>query len=174
MASFGIIAVMRWQESHYLFFLLCALRDFIAAYFLITRKEAIAKGNAVQSIIAYISTGLPLLYITGPVGAMEMKFLSDAFTIIGFFIVTMATIELGTSFGVSPARRGDICRTGVYKYFSHPMYLGYTIAHIGWLFISPWNFLIYGVSIGLYVMRGRFENKILQPLKFINNQNSLC
>jgi protein-S-isoprenylcysteine O-methyltransferase Ste14 len=71
---------------------------------------------------------------------------TNLLVIIGFLLATLATIELGDSMGVSPAYRGKVCRTGIYRWVKHPMYLGYAIADFSWVLVSPLNSIIYVVS----------------------------
>ena len=75
--------------------------------------------------------------------------------------MTWSTIDLGLQLGVSPAKRGGKCVKGLYKYISHPMYIGYGIAQFGWLFINQWNIAIFAVSVVLFVLRAKEENKVL-------------
>lgn len=166
MLSFGCIALTRWSQSKELFFLLLAFRDLVASFFLIKREKAQIQGNKLMAIIAYISSGLPLLFMSTPFG-MEIRLnslIADLFTIAGFFIVTWATIDLGTKLGVSPAKRGQKVTKGLYRFVNHPMYLGYAIAQIGWLFLNSNNIFIYILSLALFGLRTRSENKVLNQL----------
>jgi protein-S-isoprenylcysteine O-methyltransferase Ste14 len=166
MLSFGVISFFRWNSSGELFFLLLSLRDVIASYFLAKREESQANGNIIISIIAYLSSGLPLFYLSAPYG-VQTKMISlsaDLFSIVGFLIVTMATIDLGTKLGVSPAKRGNKCVKGLYRFLKHPMYFGYGIAQIGWILLNNANIMIYIVSLALFFIRARAENKILNNI----------
>jgi protein-S-isoprenylcysteine O-methyltransferase Ste14 len=164
MLSFGIFAFLRWKTSGELFFMLLFFRDTIAAFFLSRRERAEANGSKGIAIVAYLSSGLPLIYLSAPFG-LETRLISlsaDLFAIIGFLIVTWATIDLGTKLGVSPAKRGNKCTKGLYGFLGHPMYLGYVIAQLGWVFINQWNLIIFVASIALFVVRARAENLILR------------
>ena len=166
MLTFGVISYFRWSTSGELFFLLLALRDVIASFFLARREKSQANGKIIISIIAYISSGLPLFYLSAPYG-VQTKMLSltaDLFSIVGFLIVTMATIDLGTKLGVSPAKRGNKCVKGLYRFLKHPMYLGYTIAQIGWVLLNNANIMIYVASLALFYLRAKAENKILDEV----------
>ena len=161
MAFFGILALLRFWHGKELFFLLVAMRDFIASWFLMRRRDAISKGPWYFNIIAYISSFVHLFYISSPSAYMgQTKLIFDLCAITGFLIVTLATIELGTKMGISPAKRGKLCKTGVYKHLKHPMYVGYTIAQIGWLLIDIRNSGIYALSLFLFYLRGRAERRL--------------
>ena len=164
MLSFSLIGFLRWQASGELFFILLSFRDLIAAIFLIRREEASKSGSRLLASTAYISSALPLIYLSAPYGleTKMVKLTADLFTIIGFLIVTWATIDLGTKLGVSPAKRGAKCTKGLYRFTSHPMYLGYAIAQLGWIFINQWNISIYLVSLVLFTIRGKAESNILK------------
>lgn len=163
MFSFASIALTRWSQSKELFFLLLAFRDLIASYFLVKRENAQIEGNKVMAIVAYLSSGLPLLYLSAPLG-METRLnslIADLFTIIGFLIVTWATIDLGTKLGISHAKRGEKVTKGLYRFVGHPMYLGYAIAQVGWLLLNTANIYFYLLSMSLFMIRIKFENEVL-------------
>ncbi len=164
MLTFGIISLLRWRSSGETFFLLLFFRDTIAAFFLIRREESERNGSSFIAFIAYLSSGLPLLYFSAPYGIETklVKLSADLFAIVGFLIVTWATIDLGTKLGVSPAKRGDKCTKGLYQFVKHPMYVGYAIAQVGWIFINTNNIFLYITSISLFFIRARAENKILK------------
>ena len=89
---------------------------------------------------------------------------SEIFVAVGFLIVTLATIELGQRLGVSPAKRGEVCSSGVYRYLNHPMYVGYALAELGVVLLNPQNAGFFAISISLYILRARAESCILGRL----------
>lgn len=160
MFGFGLLAIYRWQQTHLVFFLLLVLRDFVAAYFFLKREEAQQKSGRLVSVVAYVSSAIPLMYF-GPNGASkEILLASDILAIVGFLIVALATIELGTSIGISPAKR-TLVKTGIYKWISHPMYVGYVMAELGMSLLNRQNILIFSASIILYFSRGNIEARLL-------------
>jgi protein-S-isoprenylcysteine O-methyltransferase Ste14 len=163
MLGFAIISITRWTQSGELFFLVLSFRDLIASYFLASRENAEIKSNKTMAMIAYLSSGLPLLYFSAPFGLeiRAFRLIADLLTIVGFLIVTWATIDLGTKLGVSPAKRGEKQTRGIYSIFSHPMYLGYGIAQLGWILINRLNVYIYLISVMLFILRAFVENKLL-------------
>ena len=163
MLTFGVISFLRWRTSGELFFLLLFFRDSIAAFFLIRREKAQASGSNLIAAIAYLSSGLPLLYFSAPYGIETklVKLSADLLAIVGFLIVSWATIDLGAKLGVSPAKRGEKVTKGLYHFVNHPMYLGYAIAQFGWILINQWNIGIYILSIFLFFLRAKQENNIL-------------
>ncbi len=164
MLGFAIISITRWTQSGELFFLVLSFRDLIASYFLARRENAEIKSNKTMAMIAYLSSGLPLLYFSAPFGLeiRAYRLVADLLTITGFLIVTWATIDLGTKLGISPAKRGEKQTRGIYAILNHPMYVGYAIAQFGWVFINKWNIVIYGCSLLLFYLRSKQENKLFK------------
>jgi protein-S-isoprenylcysteine O-methyltransferase Ste14 len=140
-----------------------ALRDFIASYFFFSRSEANQQSPWPISVVAYVSAALPLCYSGIPIVIQpQTQMLASLLIIFGFTLVALATIDLSSRMGISPAVRGEICRSGVYRFVSHPMYLGYVVAEIGIVIGNPANFPLFAVSLTLYVLRMRVESHILR------------
>lgn len=163
MVGFGVLAFYRWYQTQLIFFLLLVLRDFAAGYFFLKRRPAQVNGSSFLKSLAYISSAIPLLYFSPTISSKALFLISDLSAIIGFLIVIFATIELGTSIGISPASRG-LVRTGIYRFIKHPMYLGYVISEIGLIALNPLNIALFLISFSLYLFRAKSENKILQTL----------
>ena len=163
MIGFGVLALYRWHQTQLIFFLLLVLRDFAAGFFFFKRRPTQTKSSILPSALAYVSSAMPLLYL-GPTIANKSLFLaSDLLAILGFLIVVLATIELGTSIGISPANRG-LVRTGIYRFIKHPMYTGYVISEIGMALLNPFNMIMLIVSITMYGSRARLENTVLDTM----------
>ena len=132
MACLGVIAFVRWQQSGLIFFLLLAFRDLVAAYFFLKRNPSKTISNRLHSLVAYLSSFMPLLYLSPSEDiSASLLMTSDLLSILGFLVVSLATLELGTSIGISPANRG-IVKSGIYKFVKHPMYTGYVISRLEW------------------------------------------
>lgn len=160
MFGFGAIAFYRWYQSQLLFFLLLVLRDFVAAYFFLKRTEAKDKSGNFMAVVSYISSTIPLLYFGPEQFNSKLILYSNLLAIGGFLLVTLATIELGSSIGVSPARR-ILITSGVYKWLRHPMYVGYGISELGMALINPLNVGVFTFSASLYFVRASSEKRIL-------------
>lgn len=161
MFGFGLLALYRWQQTHLIFFLLLVLRDFVAGYFFLKRESAQLTSGKLVSLVAYLSSAMPLLYFGPDHATREMLLASDILAIVGFLFVALATIELGTSLGISPAKR-SLVKSGIYKWVSHPMYVGYALSELGMLLISNFNTCIFLASSSLYLVRAIHENRILE------------
>ena len=160
MFCFGAIAFYRWHQTQLVFFLLLVLRDFVAAYFFLKRKQTQVKATQFQSVLAYLSSAMPLVYFSPSEDVKLFFLISNVLSIAGFLLVALATIELGQSIGISPANR-DYVRTGIYRYIKHPMYLGYVVSDVGMVFLNPLNAVLLLISSSLYFMRARYEQKAL-------------
>ncbi|MBS1983258.1 MAG: hypothetical protein JST16_03725 [Bdellovibrionales bacterium] len=93
-----------------------------------------------------------------------------AMTVVGSMIVALSCIELGRSFGVSPAVRPFV-QTGIYRRVSHPMYLGHVILELGLLISSLTlrNTLLCLASWTLYAIRVRWEDRIFSQWLQLGN-----
>jgi protein-S-isoprenylcysteine O-methyltransferase Ste14 len=162
MACFGLIAIARFAEVGLWFFLLMAFRDFYASYLFSRRRRVIAHSAPIMTIVAYASSALPLFYLSAETGMpIVLGTAVTLLSIIGFTLVGLATIDLGTSIGVTPALRGSRRKRGVYRMLNHPMYTGYLIAEMGLVIANHENLPIFGISIALYLWRATAENQIL-------------
>jgi protein-S-isoprenylcysteine O-methyltransferase Ste14 len=160
MVGFGVFAFYRWHQTQLLFFLLLVLRDFAAGYFFFRRSPALVKSSLHITLLAYISAAMPLFYFSSMEASRTVLFVSDILAIIGFLFVSLATIELGASIGISPAKRKFVS-TGIYRWIKHPMYAGYVISEIGMMLVNPLNLILFFISSSLYFLRARAELKIL-------------
>lgn len=70
---------------------------------------------------------------------------------------------LGRRFGLVAANRG-ICAAGPYRLVRHPIYLGYLLTHIGFLWLSPssWNVTVYALAYCLMLPRIYAEERLLR------------
>lgn len=166
MIGFGILAFYRWYQTQLLFFLLLVIRDFCAGYFFLKRKPSKEQSGLSLSILAYISSAMPLLYFDPSTDIKALFALSSLLSILGFLLVTFATLELGSSMGISPARR-ELVKSGIYRYIKHPMYTGYIISESGLALLNPFNGLLLLLSVSLYFVRAKSENHILKETKLV-------
>ena len=161
MLGFGTFSFYRFYNTGIIFFLLMMFRDFLASWFLINRKVSTGNSSSKKiALVSYVSSAIPLFYFKGIASSPILVTISSIISIIGFLISTLALIELGKSFGVSPANRG-LVTSGLYKFTNHPMYIGYVISEFSLLLINPLNLIIFLISGGFYFYRARNENLVL-------------
>ena len=161
MLFFGAMSFYRFYTTGIIFFLLMVLRDVIAAWFLFSRRGKIDENSSKKiAVVAYFSSAIPLFYFKGASTSSVLVAVASMISILGFLVSTLALIELGKSFGVSPANRGQVT-TGVYRFTKHPMYLGYVISEFSFLLFNSSNVLIYLISMSLYLYRAKVEELCL-------------
>ena len=88
----------------------------------------------------YLTIGIPLLYLYNLlliinfsntlVLSLPLVVLGVAFSFLGISLWAISMFHLGKSFGVLPKKQKRIKR-GVYKYLSHPMYVGIILTFTG-------------------------------------------
>ena len=125
------IALWRWLETRNIYFLLVLLRDILGAYFFFRRVDPVVMASRWQTAVAFVSTAVPVVYMAPANPTLFEWTASRLLAVIGYLLVTMATIDLWEKFGVTAAKRGAVVRTGVYRFNAHPMYVGYAIAELG-------------------------------------------
>ena len=162
MAMFSIFAAMKFVKTEQIFFVLLAIKNLIASYYLLVRRPGIESSKGIFfNFVVYFSAAIPLFYSIGDgyIGR-ELSFAINILLILGFTLMAWALLDLGRSFGVTPSNRG-IVTSGVYRYFNHPMYAGYVLAELGFAMLGGVNTILFFLSIGLYWLRAKHENKIL-------------
>jgi protein-S-isoprenylcysteine O-methyltransferase Ste14 len=142
---------------------LMLVRAGIVLYCFLIREEPTRRAPAYQIAIAWISTFLPTLMVWQPSAGLP-GLVGEIIAVGGMVLFCFTCVDLGRSFGVSPAMRAPVS-DGVYRWVSHPMYVSHVIVEAGILIASPtaWNLSIAAVAWGLYGMRALWEIRILAP-----------
>lgn len=158
----GVISVYQYFKVEEYYYLLFGLRDLMTSIFFLLRNKAIKKSNISDALLAYASTALPLFYFKSSYELEpQILFICEVLLIVGITIVTLATLDLGKSNGIQPAKR-VLIDSGFYRIVNHPMYMGYCIAQISFIIKNHHNIWIYIISIGLFTYRAKKENLILR------------
>lgn len=91
-------------------------------------------------IVTTLSTLGPPLVRPSLVAPLLPGALTVAASAVGLSIVIAGKISIGRSFGLLPANRG-IVSSGLYRVLRHPIYAGYLITHVAFVFANPtlWN-----------------------------------
>jgi hypothetical protein len=153
------LTVPHWHLSF--LSVLMLVRGLIVFFCFLNRDIPLMRAPKYQIVIAWISTFFPTLMIwKSNIGFYGL--VGELIAIAGMVMFVLTCLELGKSFGVSPALRSPVSG-GIYSYVSHPMYFSHVIVEIGILIACPtkWNFLIAGFTWALYMIRGAWEKKII-------------
>lgn len=113
-------------------------------------------------MLAFVGANAPLMCLPGVPGTLVSQELCSLVILIGFLIQVSAKLVLWRSFGIVAAAR-EIKFIGPYRIVRHPMYAGYTIAHIGFLLAFPsiWNLFVYVGALIIQIARLLREEKLL-------------
>jgi protein-S-isoprenylcysteine O-methyltransferase Ste14 len=110
-----------------------------------------------------MGTSAGLLAVPAGVQPIAPATVCMAIIIAGLLLQVGAKMTLGLSFGVVAANRG-VKVLGPYRLVRHPIYAGYTIAHIGGLLAMPslTNAWLYGAALVLQIARIFCEERVLK------------
>jgi protein-S-isoprenylcysteine O-methyltransferase Ste14 len=111
--------------------------------------------------LTILASSMPLLVVPGGAPLLPER-ICISVMLFGFLFQWAAKMSLGRSFGILPANRGVKTR-GPYAFVRHPIYLGYTITHLGFLLYAPtlWNLSVYGAGLLFQVLRIFAEERLL-------------
>ena len=113
--------------------------------------------------VAIVGSALPLMVVPIAVhGPLVPPLSSDFIITFGLCGQIAAKVSLGRSFGIVAANRG-VQINGPYRIVRHPMYLGYTMTHVGFLLMMPSNInlILYTLGFFLQIMRMLREENVL-------------
>jgi hypothetical protein len=124
------------------------------------RVPASHRASHLQIAISWLSSLVPFA-LSWHAGAQGSAAVGTLLVIAGALLVGLACIDLGDSFGISPAVRPFVAG-GVYHWVRNPMYLGHVLAELGVVLASPTpsNLLIVSLSWLLYLFRIKWESAL--------------
>jgi protein-S-isoprenylcysteine O-methyltransferase Ste14 len=129
----------------------------------IRRRSASQSTQPFDWALSFSAVSAPLL-LTSPAAANP--YIPAAVTmglmLAGLLVQISGKAALWRSFGLVPANRGVKTR-GLYRVVRHPIYAGYTLTHIGFLFGFPslQNALHYVAALAIEVARLLREEAVL-------------
>jgi protein-S-isoprenylcysteine O-methyltransferase Ste14 len=163
-ANFAYRALVGFTEHLSLVTVLLIVSEVLPVILIICRGRAQAMSlKPLDWILAVAGTSAPLLVRTtgAPVPLLSLD-VCAVIMLAGIFTQVSAKVVLWRSFGIVAANRG-VKVEGPYALVRHPMYLGYTITHLGFLLSHPSirTFVFYAIALSLQIARIMREEKVL-------------
>jgi protein-S-isoprenylcysteine O-methyltransferase Ste14 len=164
-AYFAIVCIGFWKNfvlTGKWTSLLWMLSEGLVILLLVFRRESRRLSRHPWDWIVALGGSFSVLLVRPAPVAIAPEFLGALLLFAGTVFEIYAKIVLGRSFGIVAADRGIVMR-GPYRIVRHPIYLGYFIAHIGFLLAnwSPRNIALYIVIYFFQISRILAEERIL-------------
>ena len=150
------------DTSRYTLLLLLLTESFTLALVIFARR-AITRDLSPVAVVATIYAAF-FVALVGYSDTMRVipEWAGATLQLVGLAWQVSAKVALGRCFGLLPAARGLVTR-GPYRVVRHPIYLGYLVAHIGFLLsnFSLLNLLVLAVLYVAQAVRMSREESIL-------------
>ena len=143
--------------------LLLLISEMLVVALTVLRRTAATVDRSMRAgLLTTMSLLGPPMVQPGHVSPMLGQAITVAVSVIGLAIVIAGKLTLGRSFGLMPANRGVVC-TGIYRVVRHPIYLGYLITHVAFVFANPsaWNLSVLLIGDAALLLRAICEEQTL-------------
>lgn len=163
---YGILLVRLWGAYKItgvpVYLILVVAEGFVPVFALMRKTTDRVSLKLSDWSFALAGSLLPLLATPGGAALAPVN-LAGGIMLFGLLLQVWAKLSLNRSFGLVAANRGVKIR-GPYVFVRHPMYLGYTITHVGFLLfnLSLWNLFLYACELVLQIKRLQAEERLLQ------------
>jgi protein-S-isoprenylcysteine O-methyltransferase Ste14 len=144
------VARQWWADTGRITLLLLLISESFTLTLVLFARRAMVRDMSPVAIAATIYAMFFFVFL-GYDGTRHLapEWLCASLQLIGMAWQFIAKATLGRYFGLLPAARGLVTR-GPYRMVRHPIYLGYLVAHVGFLFGSfSWSNLL--VLVALYL-----------------------
>jgi len=121
------------------------------------------RGALLVMIVPPVALGY-LAWRYGPREITPLCLFGAVLAIFGFTLLTIARVQLGNSFSVTPQARALVTR-GIYSRVRHPVYVFSAIGLAGLVLyfqLSPWLLLLLVPVAIIQVLRARAEERVLE------------
>ena len=144
------VARVWWADTGRYTLLLLVLAETVTLLLVLFARRALVRDLSPLAIVATVYACLYfVLYEFGDTRHLAPEWLGAALQVSGLAWQFLAKLTLGRSFGLLPAARG-LVTSGPYRLVRHPIYLGYLIAHVGFLLSNfSWRNLLVLVLVYL-------------------------
>jgi protein-S-isoprenylcysteine O-methyltransferase Ste14 len=143
--------------------LLLLISEMLVVALTVLRRTAATVDRSMRArLLTTMSLLGPPLVQPGHVNPMLGQAITVTASVAGLAIVIAGKLTLGRSFGLMPANRGVVC-TGIYRLVRHPIYMGYLITHVAFLFANPsaWNVSVLMIGDTALLLRAICEEQTL-------------
>ena len=145
---------------------LLLISEILPVLLIVSRKWSNSHAMSVNPfdwLLAFVGANTPMLAEAASQGSVIPQELCSLVILGGLFIQISAKLVLWRSFGIVAAVR-EVKVGGPYRFVRHPMYAGYTVAHIGFLLAFPsfWNLAVYVGALLVQIARLLREEQILR------------
>jgi len=143
---------------------LLVISELLGVFLILTRRFATTVSmRPLDWALSFMAVNAPLLVVPAAASTFLPPQIAPTLMLAGMIIQISAKLTLWRSFGLIPANRGIKTR-GPYRIVRHPMYLGYTLTHVGFLlgFPSFQNSLLYLAVFLIEIARIFREELILK------------
>jgi protein-S-isoprenylcysteine O-methyltransferase Ste14 len=152
-----------WVLGGVNYLLLLAGEALTVALVCFARDTSTTRLTPIALLAAFSASFYYLFFEFVPGVSLLPKVWAELIQVMGISVQIFAKLSLGRSFGLVPANRGIVTR-GAYRFVRHPIYLGYFIAHVGYLLgaFSLHNLVVLMLFYALQIIRIHEEEKLLR------------
>ena len=150
------------QTGHITGLLLLVSEALVVILTLVRRPAQLVDRSLVAAVMTTVSVAAPPMLRASEASSLAPDIVTALASAVGVLLVIVGKLTLGRSFGLVPANRGVVAR-GPYNIVRHPIYAGYLITHVAFLFAhpGPWNVAIVLIGDSALIMRALMEERVL-------------
>ena len=141
--------------------MLMLLRALIILACFLVRDAPKQRAHFYQIAFSWVGTFAPI-FMVWKRNYSSLGLAGELLSIAGLALLLCACLDLGKSFGISPAIRNKV-ESGIYRYLKHPLYTAYILIELGFILNNPsaFNFLVAVISWISYGLRAYWEEKLI-------------